>query len=105
MDSTDSTSSTGGVGPSNGFFSLWVILIFIWIAANSSPATEPLAVGVVIAAVLAWFFGSGTDVWQSLKPSPARFYHFIRYTGRFLVEVTVSDGFTATKRTFIVRVV
>jgi multicomponent Na+:H+ antiporter subunit E len=72
---------------SSGFISLWLVLLFIWVASNSSFAIESVIVGIVIAAVLAWKFGSNTDVWQSIKLSPSRFYHFMRYTGRFLVEL------------------
>jgi multicomponent Na+:H+ antiporter subunit E len=63
------------------------VLLFIWVACNSSFAVESVIIGIVIAAVLAWKFGSNTDVWQSITLSPARFYHFIRYTCRFLVEL------------------
>jgi len=79
--------SSSGFKASSGFISLWVVLIFIWIASNSSFAIESVTVGVVIAAVLAYKFGSKTDVWQSITLSPARFYHFIRYTGRFIIEL------------------
>ena len=80
-------SSSGSLKGSSGFISSWLVLLFIWVASNSSFAVEPAIVGIVIAAALALKFGANTNVWQSIKLSPARLYHFIRYTGRFVVEL------------------
>ncbi|MEJ0078731.1 MAG: Na+/H+ antiporter subunit E [Alphaproteobacteria bacterium] len=83
----DRPSAIGELRASSGLVSLWVVLIFIWIASNSSFAVEPVITGAVIAGVLAYTFGSGSGVWESIRPSPARLYHFIRYTGSFAVEL------------------
>ena len=83
----DRRSSIGESRTFRGFVSLWVVLIFIWIASNSSLAVEFVITGAVIAAVLAHKFGSNSGVWQSIRLSPTRLYHFIRYTGSFAVEL------------------
>ena len=70
-----------------GFFWLWLLLTFLWIAANSSLAVESVASGVLISAALAFIFTRKTGVWQGIRFSPARLYHFIRYTGVFAVEL------------------
>jgi multicomponent Na+:H+ antiporter subunit E len=66
---------------------LWVLLTFLWIAMNSSFAIDSVATGALISAALAYIFASKTDVWQSVRFSPARLYHFILYTGVFVVEL------------------
>jgi len=70
-----------------GILSLWLLLTFIWFAANSSLAVESLATGALISAALAYVFGSKTDVWQAVRLSPTRLYHFAAYTGKFVVEL------------------
>ena len=68
-------------------FWLWVLLTFLWIAANSSFAIESVVSGALISAALAYIFTQKTDVWQGVRFSPSRFYHFILYTGVFAVEL------------------
>jgi multicomponent Na+:H+ antiporter subunit E len=70
-----------------GFFWLWVLLTCLWVAANSSLAVESVAAGALISAVLAYLFTQKTDVWQDIHFTPSRLYHFIRYTGVFVVEL------------------
>jgi multicomponent Na+:H+ antiporter subunit E len=70
-----------------GFLGLWLLLAFIWVAANSSFVIESIATGVVLAGVLAFIFSRAGGVWSDLRISPARLYHFIRYTGVFAVEL------------------
>jgi len=73
--------------PPDGFFWLWILLTFLWFAANLSSAIEALATGAAISAVLAYIFTRGPGVWQGIRFSPTRLYHFIVYTGVFLVEL------------------
>lgn len=70
-----------------GVFWLWCLLTFIWIAANSSLAPASVITGAVISAALAYFFASRTNVWQGIYFSPSRLYHFLAYTGVFVVEL------------------
>jgi multicomponent Na+:H+ antiporter subunit E len=79
--------SSRGLRRAEGFFWLWLLLTFLWIAANSSLAVESVASGVLISAALAFIFSQKTGIWQGIRFSPARLYHFIRYTGVFAVEL------------------
>lgn len=76
-----------GLRRAEGFFWLWLLLTFLWIAANSSLAVESVASGVLISAALAFIFTQKSGVWQGIRFSPSRLYHFIRYTGVFAVEL------------------
>lgn len=73
--------------PAGGFVCLWILLTFIWFAANSSLAPESIATGALIAAVLAYLLSRKSAVWRDVRFSPARLYHFVRYTGVFAVEL------------------
>lgn len=70
-----------------GFLWLWILLTFLWFAANLSLAVEALATGALISAVLAYMFTRRPGVWQGVGFSPTRLYHFMLYTGVFLVEL------------------
>ena len=76
-----------GLRESEYFFWLWVLLTFLWIAANSSFAIESVVSGALISAALAYIFTQKTNVWQGLRFSPSRLYSFILYTGVFAVEL------------------
>jgi multicomponent Na+:H+ antiporter subunit E len=76
---------------STGFVSLWLLLIFIWIAANSSVAIESVATGTLISAALAYIFTRRSDVWRGIGVSPSRLYHFILYTGVFAIELVKAN--------------
>ena len=76
-----------GAMAEGGFFWLWVLLTFLWFAANSSLAPESIATGAVISAALAYLFTRTPGPWRDVRFSPARLYHFIRYTGVFAVEL------------------
>lgn len=79
--------SSLGLRAAEDFFWLWLLLTFLWIAANSSLAAESVISGALISAALAYVFTQKTDVWQGIRFSPSRLYHFIRYTGVFAVEI------------------
>lgn len=74
-----------------GFLPLWLLLTFIWIAANSSLAPENLITGALIAAALAIFFVRRSEVWRSLQFSPQRLWHFLLYIGALLVEMVKAN--------------
>jgi multicomponent Na+:H+ antiporter subunit E len=75
---------------SGGLFSLWLLLTFIWIAANSSLAPENIVTGALIAGILTWLFRQ-SDIWQSLRISPQRIWHFLLYTGAFASEMVKAN--------------
>jgi multicomponent Na+:H+ antiporter subunit E len=73
--------------PSGGFFWLWIFLTFVWIATSSSLAVESVVTGALISAALAYGFAAKFEIWRGIRYSPSRLYHFIRYTGVFVVEL------------------
>lgn len=73
-----------------GLFSLWLLLTFIWVAANSSLAPENIVTGALIAGILTWLFRH-SELWQSLRPSPQRLWHFLVYTGVFVAEMAKAN--------------
>ncbi|MET0277736.1 MAG: cation transporter, partial [Pseudorhodoplanes sp.] len=75
MTPADSPAKRNG-----GLLPLWLLLMFIWIAANSSLAPENLATGALISGALT-FMSRRSEVWQSLRVSPHRLRHFLLYTG------------------------
>jgi multicomponent Na+:H+ antiporter subunit E len=70
-----------------GFLWLWLLLTFIWFAANSSLAIESILTGALISAVLAFVFMRRFTAWSDIRLSPERLIHFIRYTGVFAIEM------------------
>jgi multicomponent Na+:H+ antiporter subunit E len=70
-----------------GFYWLSMLLTFLWFAANSSFAVETLATGALISVALAYMFTRKPSVWRDVRLSPERLYHFVLYTGVFLVEL------------------
>ena len=81
------TSDHPGPGKPRGFLWLWLLLTFIWFAANSSLAIESILTGAVISAILAWIFVRNFPAWSDIRLTPERLFHFIRYTGVFVVEM------------------
>lgn len=70
-----------------GFWGLWFLLFFLWLAINSSLAIETIAVGAFISLALSIFFVRSTSVWRGFNFNFAQVLHFIRYTGVFIVEL------------------
>ncbi|MFN3350622.1 Na+/H+ antiporter subunit E [Pseudorhodoplanes sp.] len=81
------TPGNHATGRPGGFFWLWLLLTVIWFAANSSLATSSIVAGVLISAVLALVFVRHFPAWSDIRFSPARLFHFIRYTGVFFIEM------------------
>ena len=78
------------VGP-QGLLSLWVVLFVVWMAANSTLAVEVAVLGAVISYALAYAFTKTSDGWQRIHWTPSGFYHFLVYTGTFLVELVKAN--------------
>ena len=70
-----------------GFLFLFLLLTFVWFAANSSLDIASIVTGASISAVLAYAFTRSSEVWKDVRITPARFLGFVRYTGVFLVEL------------------
>jgi len=76
---------------SGGFIVLAALLAVVWIFLNSTIAIGLVLTGILISGGLAFAFTRQTGIWQDVTMSPARLYHFILYTGRFLVELAQSN--------------
>ena len=76
---------------SGGFIVLAALLAVVWIFLNSTIAIGLVLTGILISGGLAFAFTRQTGIWQDVTVSPARLYHFILYTGRFLVELAQSN--------------
>lgn len=74
-----------------GMASLGVVLFIVWMAANSTLAIEVALIGTVVSFALAYAFTSSSDAWRRIRWTPAGFYHFLAYTGTFLVELVKAN--------------
>ena len=70
-----------------GMLSLWVILFAIWMIVNASLAIEPALVGLAITCFIAHFFARSSQAWSQLRLTPRVLYHFLAYSGTFVVEL------------------
>ena len=70
-----------------GMLSLWLVLFVIWMVANSALSVAVAVTGGVITLVLAYIFATSTDAWRNIRWTPASLYHFLAYTGTFVVEL------------------
>jgi multicomponent Na+:H+ antiporter subunit E len=70
-----------------GVLWLWLLLLVLWFAANSSFAIESILTGALISAVLAVIFARSFPAWADIRFSPGRLLHFMRYTCVFTAEL------------------
>lgn len=71
--------------------SLWLVLFVVWMVANSTLAIEVAILGAIITFCLAYVFASRSDAWQKIRWTPAGLYHFLAYSGTFLVELVKAN--------------
>ena len=71
--------------------SLWIVLFVVWMVANSTLAIEVAILGAVITLALAYVFSSTSDAWRRIRWTPSGFYHFVAYSGTFLVELVKAN--------------
>lgn len=71
--------------------SLWLVLFVVWMVANSTLAIEVALLGVVITLALAYVFTSTSSAWRQIRWTPAGLYHFLAYSGTFLVELVKAN--------------
>lgn len=81
----------GALGLPKGLLTLWAFLFVLWLIINSSVAVPILATGVVFSFVIAWIFVRRSDVWQRIEVTPTAAFHFIAYTGVFLIELVKAN--------------
>jgi multicomponent Na+:H+ antiporter subunit E len=77
--------------PGRGFFTLWIVLFAVWMVANATLAMEVALTGAVISFVLAYWFAHGSDAWRQVSWTPRGAYHFLAYTGTFVVEMVKAN--------------
>jgi multicomponent Na+:H+ antiporter subunit E len=86
---TDSKRRRSGLP--QGLLSLWIVLFVVWMAANGTLAIPVALLGLVITFTLAYAFTASSEAWQQIRWTPAGFYHFLAYTGTFLVELVKAN--------------
>lgn len=74
-----------------GLLSLWLVLFAVWMIANSTLAIEVAILGAIITFGLAYVFTSTSDAWRRIRWTPTGFYHFLAYSGTFLVELVKAN--------------
>lgn len=74
-----------------GFTSLWLLLFLLWLVFNSSLAVPILVTGALLATAIAWIFTTRSPVWHDVTLTPRTVYHFLAYTGVFLVELAKAN--------------
>lgn len=70
---------------------LFVLLFLIWVMLTGSIEVVNLAVGLVLAIVLAFIFGKNSLVFGKLRFTPKMFYYTILYLVVFLWELVKSN--------------
>lgn len=74
-----------------GMLSLWLVLFVIWMVANSALSLAVVVTGAIITFALACIFATTGDAWKDIRWTPRGLYHFIAYTGTFVVELVRSN--------------
>jgi multicomponent Na+:H+ antiporter subunit E len=74
-----------------GMITLWIVLFVAWMVANSNPAVEVALTGAVITLGLAYVFTVRGDAWWHIRWTPSGLYHFLAYTGTFIVELVKAN--------------
>jgi multicomponent Na+:H+ antiporter subunit E len=77
-------------GPPSGVIFLSVLLFVVWLIINASFEVPILIVGAAVSVALAFIFVRRSTVWN-IPVTPARVFHFIAYTGVFLVELVKAN--------------
>lgn len=70
---------------------LFLITLFLWILLNGTLALDVLAVGVVVAGAIAFFFGGSLSFLSGYRLTKASARATIGYVGYFLKELTKSN--------------
>ena len=91
--STMSSNLGGLILPSapSGVLGLWIVLFAVWMIANATLALDVTVTGAVITLALAYVFASSSDAWRRIRWTPSGLYHFLAYTGTFVVELVKAN--------------
>jgi multicomponent Na+:H+ antiporter subunit E len=74
-----------------GLMGLWLLLFMVWLVVNASFALPILWTGAVITLAIAFIFARRDGLWQQIAFTPRAAYHFLAYTGVFLVELVKAN--------------
>lgn len=84
-------SSREFFGLPKGYSGLWLLLFALWLVFNASLSAPILVTGFVAASVLSWIFVTRSNVWHDVALTPRTLYHFLAYTGVFVVELVKAN--------------
>ena len=89
---SESDGSRDGPRRSAGaLIGLWILLFGLWLVVNATLALPVAIAGAVIAFAVAWIFCGRDALWGGLALTPRAAYHFLAYTGVFLVELVKAN--------------
>jgi len=74
-----------------GVAGLWVVLFTVWMVDNATLAIEVGLIGAAITFALAYVFVGSSDALREVRWTPRGFYHFLAYTGAFLIELVKAN--------------
>jgi multicomponent Na+:H+ antiporter subunit E len=69
---------------------LWALLFTVWLIINATTELSVLTAGALVSGVLSWIFLGRSNVWH-LALSPRKLFHFLAYTGVFVVEMVKAN--------------
>lgn len=90
MPEDHATPQSRASGLPQGLILLWSFLFVVWLVINSSVEPPIVGVGALVSLVVAVIFLRRGDVWR-IKVTPRKIFHFIAYTGVFLVELVKAN--------------
>ncbi|CAN7647996.1 Na+/H+ antiporter subunit E [Rhizobium sp. LjRoot258] len=90
MPENHATPQSRASGLPQGLILLWSFLLVVWLVINSSVEPPIVGVGALVSLVVAVIFIRRGDVWR-IKVTPRKIFHFIAYTGVFLVELVKAN--------------
>lgn len=90
MPEDDNPQKRREQGVPRGFFFLSLLLFATWLIINVSFEMPIVILGALLSVSLSYIFVRRSDVW-SIAVTPARIFHFIAYTGVFLVELVKAN--------------
>lgn len=90
MPEDHATPQSRASGLPQGLILLWSFLFVVWLVINSSVEPPIVGVGALVSLVVAVIFIRRGDVWR-IKVTPRKIFHFIAYTGVFLVELVKAN--------------
>lgn len=91
MSPVDQQSQRAHAALPQGLPALWLLLFALWLVFNASLAPAIVLAGVLAATVLGWIFATRSAVWNGVRLTPTTLYHFLAYTGVFLVEMVKAN--------------